>query len=281
MARVAAERREQDRFRSAWFAARRTVIYFRRQTEEFETYVLGDNFGRKAFRIGSVRLTVDANRHHALRRLKGQTLQTANFMADTLEDLSDFLGQDDQQAVNGILGRLQEIQVPELYRDVIRLCREVADLYADLLGAVDAEGHLVISVAERMRDVAGQLERGEIAPADLDEVWEWWSTLVMAFVEAYEIEDVQKLAAVAPMGREDAQFPTLADMRYLQALQLWLDAYIGERPLLLPALIDVGFENRYSFPGRLGRTASMYSRRMGTSAWGMGTRRRLLPLPRT
>jgi len=99
----------------------------------------------------------------------------------------------------------------------------------DLLGAVDAEGHLVISVAERMRDVAGQLERGEIAPANLDEVWEWWSTLVMAFVEAYEIEDVQKLAAVAPMGSENAQFPTLADMRYLQALQLWLDAYIGER----------------------------------------------------
>ncbi|MFA5786810.1 MAG: hypothetical protein WDA71_07505 [Actinomycetota bacterium] len=54
-------------------------------------------------------------------------------MADNLDDLFDFLGQDDQQAVDGILGRLQEIQLPEFYGDVIRLCREVADLYADLL----------------------------------------------------------------------------------------------------------------------------------------------------
>ncbi len=102
-ARQIVERQQRDQFRATWFACRRTLIHFKRVVDEFETYVLEDNYGRDLFRIGSVRITVDQNRHHALRRLHGQVMTTATFMADNLDDLSDHLGAADQSAVDTLL----------------------------------------------------------------------------------------------------------------------------------------------------------------------------------
>jgi hypothetical protein len=73
-----------------------------------------------------------------MRRLHGQTLTTANHMADDLDDLSDFLGPDDQSNVDKIHARLSEIDaLPANYRDVIGLCREAMQLYQDLLDDID------------------------------------------------------------------------------------------------------------------------------------------------
>jgi hypothetical protein len=111
---------------------------FKRVVDEFETYVLEDGYGGKTFRIGSVRLTVDRSRHQALRRLKGQALTTANFMADDLDDLSEFLGPEDQSTIDRIMSRLSETTLPESYRAVMTLAREAISLYSELLDEVGA-----------------------------------------------------------------------------------------------------------------------------------------------
>lgn len=131
--RQATERQQKDAFRAAWFASRRTVIFFKRSVDEFETYMLEDGYSRSAFRIGAVRVTVDFNRHRAMRRLHGQVMTTANYMADNLDDLSEFLGEDDQEQIDKILNRLSEIEIPPSYRDLIKLAREASDLYSDFL----------------------------------------------------------------------------------------------------------------------------------------------------
>jgi len=54
-------------------------------------------------------------------------------MSDDLDELSEFLGAEDQTAVDQILTRLSEITFPDVYRDVIRVARESIELYSDLL----------------------------------------------------------------------------------------------------------------------------------------------------
>jgi hypothetical protein len=131
--RETAEAHQQQQFRTAWFACRRTLIFLRRSVDEFETYMLEDGFGRTAFRIGAIRLTVDFGRRRQLRRLSAQLLNTAGFMTDNVDDLSEFLGPADQERVDGILTRLGEIVMPATYRDLIRLAREVTDLFTVFL----------------------------------------------------------------------------------------------------------------------------------------------------
>lgn len=134
--RQEAEGHHKDAYRSAWFASRRTLIFFKRSVDEFETYMLEDGFAKSIFRIGAVRLTVDFGRHKALRRLNGQVMTTAQFMADNLDDLSDFLGVDDQQQIDAILKRLGEIEIPGTYRDLIKLARAASELYSDFLDEI-------------------------------------------------------------------------------------------------------------------------------------------------
>jgi hypothetical protein len=131
-----AQQQGRSAFRGAWFAARRTLIHFKGQIDEFETYMLEDGYGRSAFRIGAVRLEVDRGRHRALRRLRGQVLVTSSHMGDDLDDLSEYLGAEYQVEVDAILEHLRELELPERYRDLIRTAREAFELYTDLLDAV-------------------------------------------------------------------------------------------------------------------------------------------------
>lgn len=129
---------EQQRgaFRGAWYAARRTLIHFKQQVDEFETYMLEDGYGRHEFRIGTVRLVVDRGRHRALRRLRGQTLITANRLGDNLDDLSEFLGDGYVDEIETILRQLHDMQIPPTYRDVICTAREALDWYGGFLDYV-------------------------------------------------------------------------------------------------------------------------------------------------
>ena len=140
--RVHQEQSQRQAFRAAWFDTRRSLIFFKRAVDEFETFMIEDGYARRAFRIGAVRLTVARQRKQQMRRLRGQSLMTANNLADNLDDLSEFLGPDDQALVDRILTRLAEIgQLPDRYLDLIRLGREAVDLYDDLLQHVsDREG---------------------------------------------------------------------------------------------------------------------------------------------
>lgn len=113
------------------------MIFFKRTVDEFETYLLEEGFGRREFRTGSVRLVVDSQRHHALRRLRGQAFTTANIIGDNLDDLSEYLGPEDQEGVDNILAKLREMRMPERYSDIIRLAREAIALYSEFLEEID------------------------------------------------------------------------------------------------------------------------------------------------
>lgn len=135
--RQAVEQGQVERFRSAWFQAKRSMIFFKRTADEFETYMLEGGYGRREFRMGAVRLYLERNQHQAMRRLHGQTMQTASHLADDLDDLSDFLGPADQDRIDAIHERLRQIDTfPANYRAVITMSREVIQLYQDLIDDV-------------------------------------------------------------------------------------------------------------------------------------------------
>ncbi len=98
--------------------------------------MLEDDYAESAFRIGAVRITVDRGRHQALRRLKGQAMTTANVLTDTLDDLSEFLGADDQEMIEKILSDLAQIELPSRYADVIKSARKARNFYAGLLSNI-------------------------------------------------------------------------------------------------------------------------------------------------
>lgn len=130
------ERQQQETFRSAYFACRRSLIHFKRVVDEFETYVKEDGYGHMRFRIGVVRLSVDRDRHRAMRRLNGNAMITASHLSDNLDELSNFLSTSDQETVDMILARLSEMAFPETYVDVLLLAREALIFYTQLLDRV-------------------------------------------------------------------------------------------------------------------------------------------------
>lgn len=127
------ESQMRGEFRKAWFTATRTVIHFKRAVDEFETYVMEDRYGTKNFRIGAVRLVVDAGRKQSMRRLKGQTFTTANRLADDLDDLSEHLGPEYAEAIQELIDKLGQVTFPESYRELLRTARDAINLYSDLL----------------------------------------------------------------------------------------------------------------------------------------------------
>ncbi len=131
------ERTHRDRFRAAWFDSRRTLIHFQQVLAEFEAYMLEDGYGGMVFRLGAVQLRVDPRKHHALRRIHGQTLTTANYLADNIDRLSEFLGPEDQDLVDHIKARLAEMTIPERFGQVVRLARQGHTLFAELLESID------------------------------------------------------------------------------------------------------------------------------------------------
>ncbi len=131
------ERTHRDRFRAAWFDSRRTLIHFQQVLAEFESYMLEDGYGGMVFRLGAVQLRVDHYRHRALRRIHAQTLNTATHLADDIDDLSEFLGPEDQERVDHIKSRLAEMAIPERFGQVILLAREGLALFNQLLQAID------------------------------------------------------------------------------------------------------------------------------------------------
>lgn len=66
-----------------------------------------------------------------------KTMTTANHLADNLDDLSDYLGPEDQEAVDNVLRRIGEVRFPEQYRGVIEQARSAIAVYSDLLESID------------------------------------------------------------------------------------------------------------------------------------------------
>jgi hypothetical protein len=131
--RQLSELKNRGEFRGAWYASNRSLIHFKQATDEFETYIFEDHYGGKDFTIGAVRLNVDFRRKQALRRLKGQALITANILSDNVDDPSEFLGDEYQEAITELLGHLSTIGFPQSYRELISKAREAINLYAELL----------------------------------------------------------------------------------------------------------------------------------------------------
>ena len=130
-----------NEFRRTWFNARRTLIHARRIVEEFGTYVLEDGYGSREFLFGRVRLTLDRGRVDRLRRLHANAQTTATYMADNLDELSEFLDAEYQPYIEGIMAKLNEAQLPHTYDAVLLLAREGIALYEALVNRVgESEG---------------------------------------------------------------------------------------------------------------------------------------------
>ena len=131
------EQGQRDRFRATYYESKRSLIFFKRTADEFETFMFEGGYARKSFRMGSIRISLEPRQHHAMRRLHGQAMTTANHLADDLDELSDFLGPSDQKSIEAIRNRLSQIdRFPESYRDVVILAREVIALYEALIEGV-------------------------------------------------------------------------------------------------------------------------------------------------
>ncbi len=131
------ERQAQERFRTVWFSARRTLIHYRRVVEEFATYVAEDNFGATQFGFGRVRLTIDQGRAEALQRLHANVHTTATHLADDLAALSEFLGEEDRPAVEALLAQLESMATfPVSYSEVVTLARRAFEEYDRLVSQV-------------------------------------------------------------------------------------------------------------------------------------------------
>lgn len=131
------ERQARESFRSTYYEARRTLIHARRVVEEFATYVTQEGFGVRQFTFGSVQLRLDVGRAQALRRLHGNAHTTAQFLADNLDALADFLGAEYQGFVDEIHTQLRQItQLPANYDDVVEAARTAITLYERLVNEV-------------------------------------------------------------------------------------------------------------------------------------------------
>ena len=123
-------------FRKTWFHAQRTLIHARRIVEEFATYVAEDGFGDQEFLFGRARMNLPRERVDQLRRLHANCQTTALHMADSLDDLSEFLDSSYSAILDRIQNRLVEIQMPHTYDAVVVLVRDVVALYEELIDGI-------------------------------------------------------------------------------------------------------------------------------------------------
>ena len=63
-------------------------------------------------------------------------MTTANVLTDTLDDLFDYLGVDDQPMIDRILNELAQIELPSRHSDVIKSARKARELYGELLSSI-------------------------------------------------------------------------------------------------------------------------------------------------
>jgi hypothetical protein len=131
------ERHTRDQFRRAWFEARRTLLHARRVIEEFATYVEEDDFGTRDFLFGRVRLQIDVGRAAQLRRLHGNAHNTAQHLADNLDEIANHLDAQYQPLIDSLDRRLREIvELPPDYRALVRTARDVLTEYETLIGDI-------------------------------------------------------------------------------------------------------------------------------------------------
>ena len=131
--RMLSENQRNNEFRKKWFDSRRTLIHARRVIEEFETYVIEDGYGQQNFLFGTARMNLPRERVEQLRRIHANAHTTARYMADNLDDISEFLGEEYQDLINQIMDKLHEQQLPHSYDAVVILAKDSIRLYEQLI----------------------------------------------------------------------------------------------------------------------------------------------------
>ena len=134
--RMLSETQRNNEFRQKWFNSRRTLIHARRVIDEFETYVVEDGYGNQSFLFGTARMNLPRERVDQLRRIHANAHTTARNMADNLDDISEFLGEEYQDLINQILDKLHEQQLPHSYDAVIILAKDAIALYDQLIDSI-------------------------------------------------------------------------------------------------------------------------------------------------
>ena len=134
--RMLSETQRNNEFRQKWFNSKRTLIHARRVIEEFETYVTEDGYGHQSFLFGTARMNLPRERVDQLRRIHANAHTTARYMADNLDDISEFLGVEYQDLINQIMDKLHEQQLPHSYDAVVILAKDAITLYEQLIDEI-------------------------------------------------------------------------------------------------------------------------------------------------
>lgn len=131
--RILSETQRTNEFRKKWFDCRRTLIHARRVIDEFETYVAEDGYGGQDFLFGTARMNLPRYRVDQLRRLHGNAHTTSRYMADDLDAISEFLGEEYQELIEQIMDKLREQRLPHSYDAVLILAKDAIALYERLI----------------------------------------------------------------------------------------------------------------------------------------------------
>ena len=113
-----------------------------------------------------------------------------------------------------------------------RLVAEVFDCRGEEFPTdyLEASGHLDPGVAVRLHDICAALYDGRLSVEEAYEAWEDWESVLKGFAEAYGLDSLYELMAIAdpltPEEREPAMQLAPLDREALSQAMDWLKAYI-------------------------------------------------------
>ena len=142
------DERERDRFRAAWFTARRAVLSFQALLDEFATYMAEDGFGSRSFRLGAVRLVLTIRRAQDMMRMHDRALEVARDLSKSLDVLSEHLPARYAPAVEEVVTTFEGIgTMPERFADLVPKGQAAVAAYTALLDAIAKTEGFEVEVA--------------------------------------------------------------------------------------------------------------------------------------
>ncbi|MBF6460177.1 hypothetical protein IU433_14140 [Nocardia puris] len=137
-ARLSEAARERNEFRSAWFRCHRSVNFLDATLKEFSTHVHEQEISSRSFLFGSVRIGFrDRNDPASFARLSRQVDTTKSNITENFNNLSDFLGRNDQSDIEYLMEELtRTLKIPGTYGELIRSGTIAVSLLRDFLTRV-------------------------------------------------------------------------------------------------------------------------------------------------
>lgn len=144
--RRGAESRAHQEFRASWFACRRSVEFLAHSIEEFAIFADERDIRREPLHFGSVRIRFETRQDKdRFARLSRQIDITKANATENFEKISDFLGEEDSEAVNNIIHTVERAlnPFPSSYAEVIVAGRRTVSTLEQFIVQLNSREHFV------------------------------------------------------------------------------------------------------------------------------------------